>query len=123
MAKKTKRMPVVGGVYLSPLSSPGVSPGSLGEGYFGAVRVLRLVERSALVATTTWLSKDRPALDAPALREILIKSRSTLIEKPSIIWHDAYLSSGLELLGIVEPTEEEAKLECRTYGGDWDDHV
>jgi len=121
-AKKSKRMPIVGGVYLSPLSSPGTSPGALGEGYFGAVRVLRVIERSALVATTTWLSKDRPNLDDPALRETVINNRFLFRNDPSRRWLDAYLPEGLELLGVLEPTAEEARLECNVGGGGWYDH-
>lgn len=84
--------------------------------------MLRVVERMALVATTTWLAKERPSLDSPALRETVINNRFAIRNEPARCWLDARLSDGVELLGVLPPTAAEASMECGVFGSGWYDH-
>jgi len=64
MGPKQNR-PKPGGVYASPLA----------DGRYGVIRVLRVLEKSSLIAVSPWLGQEPPALDEPLLREILVENR------------------------------------------------
>lgn len=106
---------------------PAVLPGdtfavSLGEGRFGAVRVLRTVaeEGTALVAVTPWLDTRPPALGEPALRQILRNYRGRYQGEPAICWYEGEPTADFDYLGSIPATEEELTFDPRgAYGGRW----
>lgn len=118
----TPRVPAPGDVYLSPLREPAVHTGALGDDHLGAVRVLRVTDGSALVATTRWLGREAPVLDDPLLRQTVVNRRFFFRGEPALTWRAGPLSPGLVRLGVLPPTRAEASLECGSHSGGWFDH-
>ena len=97
----------------------------LGDGRFGAVRVLRTVddkgERTALVAVTPWIGSRVPDAIDPALRQILLEHRGFFRGRPAICWYDGQPPVEFIHLGVIPPTGEELQIDPQGgYCGQWD---
>lgn len=113
MGTKKRNGPEPGDVFASRLA----------DGRFGAVRVLRVVDRSALIAVTPWLGDAPPALETPLLRETLLKKRGFFENEADLLWVDGRPTEGLLHIGSLPPTSEEAAMECNVFGGKWNDQI
>src|SRR4029079_558234 len=60
-------------------------------------------------------------LDEPLLRRTVVQNRFFYKRKPARRWLDGNPPASFEFLGNLPPSEAEAALECKAYGGKWDD--
>jgi hypothetical protein len=118
MAKrKTKEaLPGVGEAFLMPLA----------DGRFGVCRVLRLCqpeeakilgEGGMLVAGSAWVGTEAPDVNDLRLREILVLSHHAHENSPNVLWVFDPPPAGFQKLGVIAPTEAEAKMACLSASG------
>jgi hypothetical protein len=91
----------------------------LPDGRFKAVRVIRKIGKSALVSTSEYLGRDRPALDEPLLRKTVLQKRFLYKGVPASTWLDGTPPANFEFLGNIPPSKVEAEMECNLFGGKW----
>ena len=104
--------PRVGDTYAVPL----------GNGEFGAVRVLRISpsDATSLVAVTCWRSTTVPSLAAPELDRILVQWRGRYRGKLAIAWYTGEPPATFVLLGTIPPSAEELAIDSMgSYAGQW----
>lgn len=107
MARKPKPiLPAPGQAFLMPLA----------DGRFGVCRVLRQGDSCVLAAASPWIGSKPPAVEEPALREILILTHHVWKKNPELLWIDGPVPPSFASMGIIEPSGEEATLACYSYG-------
>ncbi|MFT3686264.1 MAG: DUF4240 domain-containing protein [Phycisphaerales bacterium] len=102
-----------------PLKPGDVLLTALEDGRFGAVRILRRIGASSLVATTPYIGATPPAMTDPLLKKTLRSKRFVTKNKPELTWRDGKPHPKTVLLGNIPPTKKESTLECGSYGGKW----
>ncbi len=107
--KPKPRKPVEGDVYLRHF------PGGL----IGAVRVLRILDRSIMLSTTRFLASVPPQPDDAALLEPVRLHRFSWRGEEDVIWLTGKPPAEFEFAFNVAPTEAETVVECNSYGGTW----
>jgi hypothetical protein len=68
------------------------------NGSYSAVRIIQTVEKSSLVCTSPFLANERPTLNEPLLREIVIQNWFFYKHKPAQKWLDGTPPKSFELL-------------------------
>jgi hypothetical protein len=92
---------------------------SLPDGRYGAVRVIRQVDKSSLVYTSTYLEQNAPDIEEPKLLEILEQHRFQFKGQPAIKWLDGQPPKPALHIGNIPPSEQETRIVCQVYGGKW----
>lgn len=109
-------LPEPGTVFLMPL----------GDGRFGACRVLRENageerkrhgEPAVLVAGSPWIGTEPPDLADPRLREILPLTHHKWQNAPNANWVSVPPPDDFRAIGVVEPDEADRIYECWSSGG------
>lgn len=93
----------------------------MGEGRFGAVRVIRIgaEPQSTLVAVTPWLGA-MPAPTEPLLRAVLKEHRGHFQGAPAIFWVSGVPPREFVHIAVIEPSEEEQTHDPQgRYAGRW----
>jgi hypothetical protein len=93
----------------------------LEDGRYGACRVLRKKEEegdvSVLAAATPWIGSTAPSLDEPLLRVILGSTHHNREGEGKVLWISEAVPATFTRLGVLEPTKQQARLDCQTFGG------
>jgi hypothetical protein len=86
------------------------------DGRYGAVRVLRMLDKSILIYTSQYLD-ERPPLGTDArLRKPLVQKRFLCGGSLAMRWVRGKTPSPLKFLCNLPPTDKEAATECNVYG-------
>lgn len=114
---KAGDLPDAGSTYLMPLAN----------GRYGVCRVLRrateeevktrLGKPAVVVAPSTWIGDDRPSLDEPSLREVLILTHHAHKGRPELIWVSEPPPPEFLPIGLIPPTAAEQQVECWSHSG------
>jgi len=113
--KAKHALPNRGDVFLMPLE----------DGRFGVCRVLRrctpedlsfISRDDVLVAATPWVGVGKPDLSEPLLRETLVLNHHSWENQPQIIWVRDAPPPGFSLIGSLEPTSAEDRLQSYMFG-------
>jgi len=97
----------------------------IGDGRFGAVRVVRIGqgdsgERTAMVATTTRLGAGVPRITEPDLRRVLRKHFGRFRGEPDIHWFDGSPTEEFVRIGTIDPSPDESSHDARgAFAGRW----
>ena len=91
----------------------------LPDGRIGAVRVLRLADGSALLATTAFVGRRPASITDPRLRETLRQNRFKFRGEPALGWVDGEPPADAQLLGNIPPTPAKRDTQCSVYFGQW----
>lgn len=91
------------------------------NGWFGAIRVLRTVKKSALVYTSDYLGDKPPVATDTSLLRPVQQRRFAYQGQPALHWIEGKPPSSIKFLFNIPVTSDEAATECNTYGGNWSD--
>lgn len=113
--KKVVETPAVGSAYMFPLEG----------GRFGLCRIVREAsdaERAmngpgVIIATSSWIGTEPPALTDPALRQTLRRTHHSWKDAPDLCWVDDAPPDTYRYLGIIPPDAADRRTRCHTYGG------
>jgi hypothetical protein len=103
------------------LKAGDVFTAKLPDNRYIAVRVLRKLGKSSLVATSPYLGHQCPSINEPLLRDTVVQKRFFYKSEPAMKWLDGTPPKNFEFLGNIPPTKTERTTECNVYGGKWDD--
>lgn len=90
------------------------------DGRFGAIKIINKIEKSYLIATTTYISESMPCINDKQVSNILRQNRFFYGNQLALNWCDGKLPKELIYIGTVPLSENEEKLKSNVYGGKWD---
>ena len=93
--------------------------------FYGAIRILKTGKLDftgdstcMLIATTKYISREKPTLDSPQIGEILVQNRFSLSNELTIGIYTRGLIDQFEYLGNLKPNDEEKKLPLKIGDGE-----
>jgi hypothetical protein len=103
-----------------PVPSPGdVYVRKHADGRYGAVRVLRVVDKSILLSTTDYLADHPPMVPEDRLRRPVEQHRFFYQGQRAICWLRGSPPPNFTLVFNLPLSNDEALIECNSYGGSW----
>lgn len=86
---------------------------------YGAIRIIRQVDKSVLIYTSNYLGENIPNIEEPRLLEILEQYRFFYKGQPAMKWLEGQPPPCILRVGNIPPSEHELKIEFPVYGGKW----
>jgi len=105
------RLPKPGDVYAVKLP----------DGRFGAVRILRTIEKSFLVCTTKYLGDVPPEITNPLLLQAIERRSFNWKGQLAILWLSGSQPDNCTYLFNIPPSKEELEMVCSSSGRKWSD--
>jgi hypothetical protein len=97
----------------------------LPDGRYSVCRVIRQSDPEeekrhgvrALVAASSWIGEEAPDVNEPLLRDILALNHHAWDNRLEVLWVSDPIPSFFRRLGTIEPSHDEKRIECFSYGG------
>ncbi|MCJ8012200.1 DUF4240 domain-containing protein [Paenibacillus sp. KQZ6P-2] len=89
----------------------------LPDGRYGAIRIINQVDKSLLIAVTTYLEPRIPSVSDQQLQMILIQNRFSYKNESAISWYDGKIPKDFLYIGNIPVSEHEKMVECNKYSG------
>lgn len=90
---------------------------------YGAVRILKIFDKSCWLYVTTYINDSLPILNDKHLTEILIQNRFYFKNEPAITCVNGKPPKKLIYIGNIELSEQEIAIHCNRYSGKFDESV
>lgn len=106
-----KDFPPVGSVFASQTT----------DGRYAVGRVLRIEtekgEARALIAASSWLGHEIPAIDLPHIFDTLVKTHHSWKSHPEVLWVNHPMPDQFRIVGQVTLSNKDRKAVSNTFGG------
>jgi hypothetical protein len=92
---------------------------NLPDGRYGAVKIIDIIEKSFLIATSAYIGETIPNIENDKINKILIQNRFMFKNEPAIRWLEGKKPKEMLYIGNIPVTDVELNMMRNSYGGKW----